>query len=47
LAISPLVGSFIKETFSITIALLMTSLFRLIGSLSFFSRSKVEKGLDN
>lgn len=46
LAVSPLVGSFIKETFSIQIALLATALFRLIGSLSFFSRSKVERSFD-
>lgn len=43
LAVSPLVGSFIKENFSIRIALGMTALFRLIGSLSFFFRSNIEK----
>jgi len=42
LAVSPLVGSFIKENFSITIALGATAVFRLIGSASFFSRSKIE-----
>lgn len=43
LAISPLVGSFIKETTSIYIALFVTSIFRLMGSFSFFMRSKFEK----
>lgn len=43
LAVSPLVGSFIKETYSIHIALGATAVFRLIGSLSFFSRSRFEK----
>jgi len=42
LAISPLVGSFIKETFGITQALGAAAFFRLIGSLSFFKRSKKE-----
>lgn len=45
LAVSPLVGSFIKETFTIQTALFATALFRLIGSLSFFSRSRSEKSL--
>lgn len=43
LAISPLVGSFFKETFGITVALAVTAAFRLVGSLSFFSRSKAEQ----
>lgn len=43
LAISPMVGSFIKETFSITIALGAAACFRLLGSLSFFLRSIVER----
>jgi MFS family permease len=42
LAISPLVGSFIKETFGITMALAAASFFRMLGSLSFFRRSKKE-----
>lgn len=42
LAISPLVGSFFKETFGIVVALMVTSLFRFIGSASFFIRSKAE-----
>ncbi len=42
LAVSPLVGSFIKETFSIYIALAATAVFRLIGSISFFKRSRIE-----
>lgn len=44
LAISPLVGSFVKETFGITIALGTAAFFRMIGSLSFFKRSKKEHG---
>jgi hypothetical protein len=44
LAVSPLVGSFFKEQFNIFIALGMAAFFRLIGSLSFFRRSKVEDG---
>lgn len=42
LAISPLVGSFIKETFGITAALGTAAFFRMLGSLSFFKRSKKE-----
>lgn len=45
LAVSPLVGSFIKETFSIQLALVATAVFRLIGSISFFLRSHSEKSL--
>jgi hypothetical protein len=45
LAVSPLVGSFFKETFGITIALAVTAGFRLIGSMSFFARSKRELSL--
>jgi len=42
-AVSPLVGSFFKETFGIVVALIMASFFRFIGSLSFFMRSKTEQ----
>jgi len=42
LAISPLVGSYLKETFSITVALGAASFFRMLGSVSFFKRSKKE-----
>lgn len=42
LAVSPLVGSFIKETFGITMALGTASFFRMLGSVSFFKRSKKE-----
>jgi len=43
LAISPLVGSFIKETYGIHIALGTAAFFRMVGSLSFFKRSRHEK----
>ncbi|MBI9013976.1 MAG: MFS transporter [Clostridiales bacterium] len=42
LAISPLVGSYLKETFSITVALGAAAFFRMLGSVSFFKRSKKE-----
>lgn len=42
LAVSPLVGSFFKEQFNIVVALGVTTVFRFIGSYSFFSRSKAE-----
>ena len=45
LAVSPLVGSFFKETFGIVVALAVTAGFRLIGSMSFFARSKRELSL--
>lgn len=43
LFVAPLVGSFIKENFSITAALLTSACFRCLGSLSFFSRTKQER----
>jgi len=44
LAVSPLVGSFIKETYGIYVALGAAAFFRMIGSLSFFKRSRHEQG---
>jgi predicted MFS family arabinose efflux permease len=43
LAIAPLIGNMILSTTSIQIALIVTSLFRIIGSIAFFIRSKISK----